>query len=412
MLPLLLAVRAFAASVPLGLQSGDAVSAQCHGDQLTIESPTATAATLTCAADSPFAGIDATGTTDVTAPLNAVLAALPNGTVAGFPPNGRYRIEGTLLLSQKDGVTIDGHRSTFFATTNGSGTASQVRRRAHWRFSRCTNLTVRDMVIVGASTSTGPHGIYNAALEAQHGLEIAGSQHVLVEDVDVSGVWGDLVNVAKFGSNPAVPSSHVTVQDSILVGSSRQGVSVTNADHVTFQNNTIDRARRSLIDLETNGVNDRLTFISILNNRLGSARFATIANWGPASDVHDLLVDGNQFTGGAQYPFRITIKAPDPSRRANVTITNNVGHAARRQNEPFAFFANIDAVIVSGNTATFVPGSWPTRTGRFGSPQGAVMLICSTGVVARNTWTKNPAIEDLVERCPERRAPPHRFPLP
>ena len=42
--------------------------------------------------------IDATGATDVTEPLNAYLAGLPDGSVVTFPAQARYRVEGVLRL--------------------------------------------------------------------------------------------------------------------------------------------------------------------------------------------------------------------------------------------------------------------------------------------------------------------------
>jgi hypothetical protein len=394
-LPLLIAVGASAASVPVELQPGDVASVRCRrGDQLTIDSPTATTATLTCAAGSPFAGIDPTGTQDVTEQINAVLAALPNQTEAAFPPKARYRIEGTISVDKKDGIVLDGQGAVFFATTNGRGPASQRRKRAHWQVRLSHNVTLRNLVIVGASTSTGPSGRYDPALEAQHGLNIAGSTGVLVEHVDVSRTWGDCVYI---GASGPVPSADVVVQDSRLVGASRMGLAITSGDRVTIQRNLIDQARRSLIDLETNSVNSRLSYIRILNNQLGVSRFSTVANEGYASDIHDLTIDGNRMISDR---FRIGILAPPSRRRSNVSITNNVGLAVPHQNEPFAVLSNVDNAVVTGNVAVFSKRSWPARGGPFGSPQGAVMLMCSTGVAARNTWTKDAAIADLVERCP------------
>lgn len=359
--------------------------------------PASTTTTTTGPVVPALAALDRTGQTDVTAALNTFLASVANGSTVDFPAGGRYRIEGTLVVSGKNGVTIDGHGSTFFATTNGVGTASQIRTRSQWRFTSDTNLTVQNMTTKGSSTSTGPNGTNDATLEAQHAYEFDGSSHVLLTNVSASGTWGDLVNIAKQGSAPGIPSSFVTVQNSTFVGASRQGVSVTDADHVTFSNNTIDQARRSLIDLEANTGTDTIAFVTFSHNTFGVSRFDTIGNAGAPGDEHDIVIDSNRMQGA---PFKMTVWASATRRRYNYAVTNNV--AATLSNDPMVGLAYVDNVTVSGNTVTFVTDAWPTRTGPLGSPQAPVMAECATLVtVVNNTFTKPSGMPDSIVRpCP------------
>lgn len=347
-----------------------------------------------------FAGIDATGATDVTVPLNVVLASLPFGTVAQFPPGGQYRVEGTLAVVGKDGVTLDGNGSTFFATTNGlldtTTNPNANRTRSQWRYSSCTRLTVKNMTTKGSSPSTGPNGVYDSTLEAQHAYEIAGCANVLLDHVKASGTWGDLVNIAKGPTN--LPSSIITVQDSSFVGCSRQGMSITCADRVTIQRNVIDQSRRSLIDLETNTAADTISFVTIANNTLGDSRFSTVNNGGGSgSSEHDIVVTGNRYIGSGTFQWYAA--GPAPGQRFNYTFTNNVGVPVNgTQNDPLVAFQNIGNPTVTGNTGSFAAGAWPTRTGPFGSPQGVVMLVCSPGTVSGNTFTAG--VPALIQRCP------------
>lgn len=398
----LLASVARAATVNIPLQPGETAAVTCAGDALIIDGSTATTASLSCTQSSPFVGIDPTGATDVTGLLNAVLAALPNGTTATFPPNGLYRIEGTLMVLNKSGITLDGNGSTFYATTDGTGTASQIRVRSQWRIQMSSNITMRNMVIRGSGTATGPTGTYDPKREAQHGIDIQGGFGVLIEHVDIGSVWGDTIDVA---ASPAgtgqLPSTDVTIQDSQLADTSRMGLAIVDGERVTVQRNVIARSRRTLIDLEPNAPINGLVFVNILDNQLAltGQGFPVISNAGAAGDVHDLVIDGNQWTGNPK-SFRIWILAPSSARRRNITITNNVGHTAGAQNEPMVTLANVDQATVSGNTASFALGTWPTRGPRVGQLRAPVVAFCSTDVVLLgNTFTRPTGMPELAQGC-------------
>jgi hypothetical protein len=405
-LPLMI-LPAQAATVEVPLAPGQSAGVQCSGDTLTVVTPTPTEALLVCTATSPFRGVDATGAGDVTDAINAVLAALPNGTTVRFPPNATYRIEGTLRVENKDGITIDGQGSLFFAATDGNPARSSdpelsvryaIRNRAHWRVRRSRNITLRNMVIVGSSTSCGPDGTFDRAREAQHGIDIFGSADVLVERVDISRVWGDLVYVGG-----PTPSTNVTVQDSRLVCSSRQGIAIVHADRVTFQRSHLDQARRTLIDLEPNRTGDRLVGVHILNNELGASRFHTVSIGGPRATVQDVTIDGNRLVGPGA--FRVHIAGHATKRRRNIAVTNNQGRTdqvLQSQNEAFVVAKYVDDLTVTGNRASFTtyprwPGIWLVDRRE---PAGAVVLLCSTGTVRGNVWRKATGIPDLAQRCP------------
>ena len=62
--------------------------------------------------------IDYTGTKDVTNALQSFIDQVNNGSDVRFHPNGNYRVEGTLFVTDKT-LTFDGENATFFATTAG-----------------------------------------------------------------------------------------------------------------------------------------------------------------------------------------------------------------------------------------------------------------------------------------------------
>ena len=161
------------------------------------------------------------------------------------------------------------------------------RTRAHWAFSNDKNIFVRNVNVIGSARNTGPNGAYTEALEAQHAFTILGSTNIILDHVSGRSVWGDLVYIGLALVPPRyVPSSRVLVVNSTFRGSSRQGWTVTSGQHVTFYNNTVESARRSLIDIEANSVTDVIAYITVKNNRLGSSRFCTFTNHGaPASST-------------------------------------------------------------------------------------------------------------------------------
>jgi hypothetical protein len=346
--------------------------------------------------------IDATGKSDVTVALNAYFSRVPDGTTVVFPTHSRYRIEGTLTLEQHKNVVVDGNGAVFFAATNGSNRAAPGcdrgasvcrypnRTRAHWSLVNDTNVSVRNVNVVGSNPDPGPRGTYEPKLEAQQAFEILGGTRIVLDHVTAHDVWGDLVYVGRSQSGRTATSpTFVTVQNSTFYGASRQGWSVTNGQHITFVNNTLYSARRSLIDIESNSKSDEISYLTVRNNRFGSYRLCTFTNYGAASVEHDFVFADNHMIGGS--PIRICIQAKSVARRRNFAITGNVSSSGPTPNSPMVSIAFVDHVTVSGNVQRFAASAWPRRGGMNGSPQAPVTSTCSSVVVTGNVFTPRPA---------------------
>ena len=334
--------------------------------------------------------IDSTGSADVTNALNAYLAQVSDGSTIVFRAKGRYRIEGTLSLETRRNIVIEGQGATFFAKTNGLNRAPRGcdrrssacrypnRTRAQWSFMNDTNIVVRNVNVIGSAAHPGPNGTYDAALEAQHAFKILGGSGIVLDHVSARNVWGDLVNVG-------AASMNVVVENSTFHGASRQGWSITSGQHVTFINNSVYSARRSLIDIEANASNDKIAYITILNNRLGSNRFCTVSNYGAPAVEHDFVITGNRAIGST--PIKICVKASPTARRSNFEISRNVGPmGVHGQNDPMVSIAYVDHVTVKDNVVRFSASRWPWR----GSPQAPVTSKCSSVVLTANRFTPRP----------------------
>jgi hypothetical protein len=343
------------------------------------------------------ASIDATGVADVTEALNAFLKSSPTNSTVVFPPNGRYRIEGTLSIRGKTDLVIDGNNSTFFATTNGlagppppncqgNGPCHPNRGRMQWNFQSDTDLYVHDTNVIGASTDSGVGGTYVVAYEAQHAYNIGSGHNVVLDHVTAKNTWGDLVYIGGGDSNK--PATNVVVADSTLDGASRQCVTVVDASHVLIAHNSIGLHRgctRSLFDFEANIPSSVITYVVIKDNRLGHSRFYTFNDAGAAATEHDITLDGNTMDRAI---FGVNVEGFPQAHRSNYRIINNVGTNAHNQGS--MHFEYVDGLVVSGNTQPYQPQNWPQR-GYLGS-QAPVWTNCSSNVSVRdNHFTPRPA---------------------
>ena len=110
---------------------------------------------------------------------------MPDNSTVQFGKARCYGQDGTIALSGRHGLTIDGQSSEFRALTPGNS------QRSNWRFVGGSNLTVRNMAVRGAN----PAGAYQAGFEWQHGFAVQGVQGMTLSNVQARETWGDGVYV-------------------------------------------------------------------------------------------------------------------------------------------------------------------------------------------------------------------------
>lgn len=294
-------------------------------------------------------GIDTSGTEDVTAALNQFLRSVPDNSIICFPANARYRIEGTLLLENRHGLTIEGNGVTFFAKTDGSGVTPPrmlahkwPRSRQHWLFVGGSNIVIRNLTVVGANPHAGSaKGAYVAKLEGQHGFRFVGVQGVELNRVTVTDVYGDLLYLGRSGGQW---SRSIHVHDSHFERSGRQGIAITGAEDVLIENSYIGEVGRSIIDLEPNSVKDGARKITFRNNTFGPCRHLFLASGGPGPNVGDVTLEESKLAG---MRMTIVVRASDGARRGPIRILNNVSDTTVGTS-PMRF-VRIDGLEVRGN---------------------------------------------------------------
>ncbi len=293
------------------------------------------------------ASIDATGEQDVSALLNEFLANVPEHSTVQFPEKGRYRVEDTVIVHDLSDVVIDGQESLFFATTTGT------RNRAHWRIELGEDITVRNVEIRGANEDAGVEGEFDPQLEAQHGFDIQGTQHLTIDHVRVTDVWGDFLSIGlgrvgpADGTGPATDhpwARDVTVRASYFRGSGRQGITLDGADGVLIEENDISEVRRSTFDIEPTTPDYGATNVVIRDNTIGTGRLNFFSSGGAAGLVDDITISGNELHDKT---LQIIVGAPEGSRRSRFTITDNTSD--RPTNQAIIRLIRVDGVTITGN---------------------------------------------------------------
>jgi Right handed beta helix region/Malectin domain len=258
--------------------------------------------------------IDRTGSTDVTAAMQAWLTKVPHHSMISFPSGAKYRAEGTLAIRRKNDIVVQGNGATFFATV-----ASSVRDQAQWVLENDSNIVFSNLAIRGTHTNGGQDDdAYVAAREAQHGVLVQGGERIELRNLSISDVYGDFIYVGKSPGPIYGDPENVWIHDNFMRRNGRQGVSVTDATGVVVERNNIADTRRATIDFEPleNWVVDN---IAVRNNQIGPGRLMFVAAHGEGL-VNDITITNNTLTG---HSLGIDLAAETGDRRRNVVVQGN-----------------------------------------------------------------------------------------
>lgn len=265
---------------------------------------------------------------DVTSPLLAWIGSVPDNSVLNFADGACYEIEGTLYVAGRRSLTFDGHGATFMAKTDGSGApppegiraSNWPRRRAHWWFSGSNGITIRDLTVIGANPYTGRSDAqYDPLLEVQSGVVVTASNNVTIDGLTISKVWGDFVTIEQ-------ASTGVTVRNSTMTTSGRQGIAVTSGRHIVIDGNHLDDVRWGVFDLEPNGAAAVIDDVKILHNVSGRSRWFWLANVGPSPFISNIDVEYNTITVHSPSIVYVSNKTPSAGLRGPWTIAHNDFH--------------------------------------------------------------------------------------
>lgn len=256
----------------------------------------------------PIANLPATIARDcsvnVAPALNQWIASVPDGATLKLG-GGCFRVDQTVDVQGRRDLVLDGAGATFDGS-HVTGDASTIatpskdaKMRVHLRIVESVGITIDDLTIIGALPEADSPGIYNPALEGQHGVSLLSSQDVTIRNSRITRVYGDFIY---FGRSGATGFSGGHVHDNVLDRNGRQGIAVTAGHDITIERNDIRNVGRSTFDLEPNGAFWGASRVRIRDNKVGAGKlsFVAISGGGPVEDVE---ISGNVLEGRPMIVF-------------------------------------------------------------------------------------------------------------
>jgi hypothetical protein len=265
--------------------------------------------------------------TAVGSDLQAAINAAPNGATLCLTQNVTHT--SAVAITSRTGLTIDGRGFTL--TSSGYHAALLL---------RCsTNVTIRDLVIVG--THPNP-GTYVAGTEHAHGVHVDGGTNVDFDGLDIRNMQGDGFYFAQCGTTPG---SDATVTDSTVTRNGRMGIAVVAWDGLVAERMTYQDIAFHLVDVEPDW--------NASYQQIGTdLRFSDAVSTGWVGRFPEGLVDATAFYLGVpyaavagQYPpliarvvieghevqqgmtgIRSQLQTNNGFRMTDVTIRDNVGN--------------------------------------------------------------------------------------
>lgn len=269
--------------------------------------------------------IDSTGTTDVRAALQTFFGTVADGSIISFTANGTYRIDGGLLVDNRNDLVFEGNGATLYCTANGA------QANSHFFLHNSSDIHFNGFKFKGANATPGQ---MSSTGEYACPVHILGGTRIEMSGGTVTDVHGDGTVVANAGV------SYVWVHDVNVINCGRNAMSVVWGSHVLVEKNTIGPCGWAIFDIEpevaSNG--QTLTDIAFLDNKT--------YGWGPYQGVywHGFLLGASAGTGSTAIVDGIRCErntvshatlqsyigwqnAAPYGRRRNITIIDNVGIA-------------------------------------------------------------------------------------
>jgi hypothetical protein len=297
-------------------------------------------------------GIPSNCSRDVTAALSNWIQSVPDNTTLMFPMDGCYRIDGTLKIENRSGLTFAGNGTTL----SGKYHFGKAGNHPHIGVYGSRNISFRSITVKGSNPHAGLHeNAYQPLRQWEAAWEINGSDGVLLESVQAYDLFGDFVTIeAEWVRGKPVNSRNIIIRNSHFERNGRMGIAVTSAQNVTISNNYIGKVRHALLDLEPETPTLPIDNVRFTENRTGGVWLLWIANGGYCNaSVSNIYVADNVMEADAGMPLFHTIPPSGCPRRGPFTIERNTLIA---RSSPYAAFdfTRVQDVIVRDNEVRFL----------------------------------------------------------
>jgi hypothetical protein len=245
------------------------------------------------------AAIAADCSRNVTGMVNDWMASVADGSTLRFGAGACYRVDGTLTLSDRRNLTLDGNGARF--TTSVVPPASPKITRQMWSVTGGSGITIRNMSLHGSN----PTATFTVDREWFPLLQIAGTRTALVEGVRGSNSWGDFVSIG-----PDVRR----VTDS-------KGTGAVLPKDVTIRGSDV---AYQILDIEVEATAWYARNVALTNNTIGGrVNLSVLANAGIGHDITGITVSGNTMSG-TPVSCAPPIQIDDTSAvKSNFVITGN-----------------------------------------------------------------------------------------
>jgi hypothetical protein len=303
---------------------------------------------------------------DDTGMLQAWLASLPNGEVACLREGATYTSEGTLTIDHRSNFVLAGNGAVLVASSlvGDLDPGPKSTWRFHLRIVGGSDVTVQNLGIRGAGSCT-----YQQEFEGEAGVLVQGTHGLLLENLSVSGVGGDGVEITRedlsgkdtSGIEEGVKDfsrkersripKDVTVDGGSYRCLGRIGVAITgSADTVNVRDARFDRMGRSTFIIELTRDSDVAQRITFEGNTVGSYGnlFVGIGGRGVQREVtvRDTLVESGTLWS--------KVGSPDGVANAfEIRFEDNVSHVPFDRSGPVVSLNGVDGLAFVGNTQAF-----------------------------------------------------------
>jgi hypothetical protein len=294
---------------------------------------------------------------DVSSPLNAWLATVPDGSVIDFPSGACYGIDSSLLLTNRNNLTINGNGGQVKLLTTVASSASHL---SVWDVNGGSNISFENMTLTGDNPTTSSDGTSadcnpDGVWEWQYGIDFEGTQTGAVNDVNINKTCGDFVEAEPYEPSAgnydfADYAKNITITGGTFTQSGRQGIGLTDVDYATVKGVTIQNVAQDAVDVETDVTQEVDQNITVENSTFSSISGAVLSNGGAGGfpNVGGMTVENNTETNTVNcYPMVWLSSNASTPTRAYYTITGN--HFA-----PYVELAQFDSsvtdVSITNNT--------------------------------------------------------------
>lgn len=304
---------------------------------------------------SPPGTIDSGCESDVTSQLATWLYSLPQGTpgtptIVRFASHGCYLVNGSLFLRDFRYFVFDGDGAQFRETDVSGATGKVIagsRRPAYCGYDGWTDVTHTDFLarsdtvtimffMEGGCDVTfadmkfeGPNrGPGGGKAEQDTFVTFAGTQFGLVDDVAMTGPYGDYVDAQALHEVPGPQESryeatNITVTNGAFSGAGRQGIGIILASRIAIEHDTFYSAAATMFDIEWDSTGGFQDDIDISHDVIVGMRYAFLVSAQTGATMKRFTFSDNTMSDGAE--MRIFMKPAVGS--SEVLISGNVATA-------------------------------------------------------------------------------------